>query len=112
VLPEHHIVLNADDVEGIIWVVLLKVHQDLKLYSCLVLETLLISDQLNRDVLLGFVVEAFDSLPERAFPKELEDLKPVGNLVPYDYLIVTSIIIIAKVIRMQGGPFDLLGSEP
>jgi hypothetical protein len=68
VLPEHHIVLNADYVEGIIWIVLLQVHQDLQLYSCLVLETLLISDQLNRDVLLCLVVEAFDSLPERAFP--------------------------------------------
>jgi hypothetical protein len=64
VLPEHHVVLNANDVEGIVWVVLLQVHQDLQLYACLVLETLLISDQLNRDVLLGFVVEAFDSLPE------------------------------------------------
>jgi hypothetical protein len=33
-------------------------------------------------------------------------------VVSYDNLIVTSIIVIAKVIRMQRGPFDLLGSEP
>jgi hypothetical protein len=44
------------------------VHQDLELYSCLVLETLLISDELNRDMLLGLVVEAFDGLPERTLP--------------------------------------------
>ena len=67
-LPEHHVVLNANDIEGIIWVILLQVHQDLELYSCLVLETLLVSDQLNRDMLLGLVVEAFDGLTERTFP--------------------------------------------
>jgi hypothetical protein len=67
VLPEDHVVLNANDVESIIWVILLQVHQDLELYSCLVLETLLISDKLNRDMLFGLVVEAFYGLPERTF---------------------------------------------
>ena len=68
VLPEHHVVLDANDVEGIIGVILLQVHEDLEFYSCLVLETLLVSDELNRDMLLGLVVEAFDGLAERTLP--------------------------------------------
>ena len=43
-LPEYDIVLNANDVEGIIWVQLLKMHQDLKLNPRLMLETFLVPD--------------------------------------------------------------------
>ena len=59
-------------------------------------------------MLFRLMIKAFDGLPERALAKELLDLKSVGYMISYHYFVVTSFIIITKVIRMQGRPFDFL----
>jgi hypothetical protein len=48
------------------------------------------------------VIEAFDSLTEASLPQEFNDFKPVRDMIFKHYLIVSSLIVIAKVIRMEG----------
>ena len=66
VLSKQHIVLDPDDVVGIILVVVVEVLQQLEFDSGLVLKLLLVPDYLNRYFLLCLVVEAFDSLAKAA----------------------------------------------
>ncbi len=79
-----------------------QVHQYFQLYTSLMLESFLIPDQLNCHILLSFVIEAFDSLTEASLPQEFNDFEPVRDMIFKHYLIVTSLIIIAKIIRMEG----------
>lgn len=65
-LAEYHIVLDSDDVVGIIWVILLQMHQYLELNARLVLEALLVSDELDSNHLLSLVVKALEGLSEGA----------------------------------------------
>jgi len=43
-LPENNVILNSYDIESIIWVELLKMHENFKFHTCLMLESFLISD--------------------------------------------------------------------
>ena len=79
-----------------------QVHQYFQLDTSLMLESFLIPDQLNCHILLSFVIEAFDSLTEASLPQEFNDFKPVRDMIFKHYLIVSSLIVIAKVIRMEG----------
>lgn len=45
--PKDNIILDSNDVESIIWIVLLKMHQNLKLYTRLMLEALFVADQFH-----------------------------------------------------------------
>jgi len=57
-LSKDYIVFNADDVEGIVWIILFKVHQDLEFDSRLVLEPFLVPNKLYSDKLLSLMIEA------------------------------------------------------
>jgi hypothetical protein len=63
-LPENNIIFYTNDVESVVGIKLLKMHQDLELHACLMLETFLVSNQLNSDMLFRLVVKAFNSLSE------------------------------------------------
>lgn len=110
-LPEDHVVLYPDDVERIILIVLLQVHQDLELHARLMLKTLLVSYQLYRYLFLSLMIEALERLSEAALAKELNDLKAVGDLVLQDDLVVAALIVVTKVIGMQWRALDLLRAQ-
>lgn len=42
--PEDYIVFNSNNIESIIWVILLEMHQNFQFNTCLMLESLLVSD--------------------------------------------------------------------
>ena len=86
-----------------------QVHQDLQLYTSLMLKSFFVSDQLYGHILLSFVVEAFDSLTKTSFAKKFNDFKSVCDMVLNYYLVVSSLIVIAKVIGMKRRTLDLLG---
>ena len=71
------------------------------------LKSFFVSDQLYCHILLSFVVEAFDSLTETSFAKKFNDFKSVCDMVLNYYLVVSSLIVIAKVIGMKRRTLDL-----
>ena len=100
-LSENYIIFYANDVKGVIRIQLFKMHQNLELHTSLVLESFLVSNQLNSYMLFCFVVEAFDGLSERTFAQEFLNFETISDMVSKDYFIVASFIIIAKVIGMK-----------
>ena len=66
-LPKHYVILNPDNVIGIVWIILLQVHQDLELDTCLMLESLLVPDKLNSHKLFGLMINAFEGLAKATF---------------------------------------------
>jgi hypothetical protein len=70
-LPEHHIILNPNYIERIIWIVLFKMHQYLKFHASLMLKPFFVSYQLYRHILISLMIEAFDCLTEAPLAKEL-----------------------------------------
>jgi hypothetical protein len=72
------------------------------------LKSFLVSDQLYCHILLSFVIEAFDGLTETSLAQEFNDFESVSYLILKYNLVVTSLIVVAKVIRMEGGALDLL----
>ena len=63
-LPEHHIIFDSYYVERVVRVVLLQMHQNFKLNTCLVLESFLVPNKFNGDVLLCLMIETFKCLSE------------------------------------------------
>jgi hypothetical protein len=66
-LPEHHIIFDSYYVERVIRVVLLQMHQNFKLNTCLVLKSFLVSDKFNSHVLLCLMIKTFKCLSEASF---------------------------------------------
>ncbi len=66
--PEDCIVLHSYYIVHIIWVVLLQIHQYLQLYTRLVVETLLVTNDLQGHKLVCFVVVTLQGLSEASFP--------------------------------------------
>jgi hypothetical protein len=65
-LSEHHIILNSNYIECIIWIVLFKVHQYLKFHASLMLKPFFVSYQLYRYILMSLMIEALYCLTEAA----------------------------------------------
>lgn len=110
-LSEHAIVFNSNDVVCVLRVVLFKMQQDLELYSGLVLELLLVADDLDGYDLASLVVHTLQGLPEGALAKEVNHFKSVSDLVLQDHVVVSSLVIVAVVVREVAGAFDLLGAK-
>lgn len=110
-LAEHAVVFDSYNVVRVIWVVVTQVKQDLEFYSSLMLELLLVSNDLDCDCFSSFVINAFQCLTKGAFPQEVDDLKPVGNMILQDHIIITAVIIISAIIINVLMAFDLFGSK-
>jgi hypothetical protein len=59
VLSEDRMILYANDVINVIWIIFSQISEDIKFDSGLVVESLLVSYYLHSYMLVGFVVEAF-----------------------------------------------------
>ena len=100
-LPENHIVLDPNDVVGVILIEFLQMHQYLKLNTCLVLEALFVSNQFDGNTLLGFMVKALNGLTETTLTKEFNNFEPVSDVILHDNFVISSLIIITKVIWLH-----------
>ena len=110
-LAEHAVVFDSYDVVRVIWVVVTQVKQDLEFYSSLMLELLLVSNDLACHCFSSFVINAFQCLTKGAFAQEVDDLKPVGNMILQDHIIITAVIIISAIIINVLMAFDLFRSK-
>lgn len=108
-LPEHAVVFYPNNIVSVIWVIIFEMEQNLELNSCLMLELLLISNNLNSNYLSRLMINALERLSKRPFTQKVNDLEPIRNMVLQHDIIVSSLIIIAEIILLSFRPFDLLG---
>lgn len=97
-LPEHAVVFDPNDIVCVLRVIFLEVQQYLELYTSLMLELLLVSDDLDRYNLSSLVVNALERLSKRPFAQEVNYFKPVRNLVLQYHIVIASLIIIAAIV--------------
>ena len=97
-LSKDNIIFHMNNVHGIIRVVLFQVLEDFKLNARLVIIFLLVLNHFKGDMLLTFVIEALQSDTERTFAEELLNLIPISNVIPHNYLIVSFVVVITKVV--------------
>ena len=71
-LPEHHEVLDSDDIVLVVPVMVVEILEDSQLHTSLILELLLIANDFDSDTLVGLVIKTLDSLTKAALAKELE----------------------------------------
>lgn len=105
------VVLDANDVVGVVGVVVAEVQQDFQLNSGLVLELLLVSNDLDSDNFLGLVVEALQGLTKAALAEEVNDFEPEGDLVLEHYVVVSSLVVIPEVEGVGLGALDFFCFE-
>ena len=111
-LSEHAVVLDSDDVVGVIWIVVSQMNQNLKFNSSLVLELLLVSNDFDSHSLSSFVIDTFQCLPEGALSEKINNLKPVGNVVLQNYVIVASFVIVSAIVLLIAVAFNFVRSKP
>ena len=87
-------------------------NQNLKFNSSLVLELLLVSNDFDIYCLSSFVIDAFQCLSKGALSEKINDLKPVGNVVLQDYVIVSSFVIVSAIVLLISVAFNLFRSKP
>ena len=71
--------------------------QDAQLNTSLVLILLFILDDLDGYDLISLVVEAFQGLSKTSLAEEIEHLEAIVDVVLEDHVVVTILIIIARV---------------
>lgn len=110
-LPKNDVVLNSNDVVGIIRVLAFKVLKNLQLHACLVLEALLIPNKFNCHDLFGLVIKALESLAKAPLAQELLHFESIRNVVVQHHFVVPSLVIVPVVVGIDWGPLDLLGIQ-
>ena len=97
-LAEDGVVVHAYYVIFIVFVLMLEIAQQAKFNTCLMLEALLIANNLNGDHRLLHMVEALKSLAEAPGAQLIQHFKSIGQMILYHNLVVTTLIVEAKVV--------------
>ena len=100
-LSEEHVILHSNHVVLIMFIVLIKIEQDLQLHSRLILELLLVSDYFDGHDLAVRVVYALESLSETARPERFQHFKPVPNVVLQHRLVIAVAVIITIIVDIH-----------
>ena len=106
--PEGTVVLNADDVVRVIRVVVSQMLEYLQLNSRLVLKLLLVTYYLNSHELSCFMVNCLQCLTKRTFAEEVDDFEPIRDLVTQHHVVVSAVVVEAKVELVAFNTFYLL----
>lgn len=75
--------------------------QDPKFDTSLVLVSLFILDDLDRHNLIGLVVQTLERLSKAALSQEVDNLVPIVNMVLHDDLVVTILVIVARIVQLS-----------
>ena len=75
------------------------------------MEPFLVSNYLHSNLLIGFVIIAFESLTKASLAKVVKYFISVGNMILQYNIVIPSLIIIPIVVFILWGPLDLLGLE-
>ena len=97
-LPKCFVVNNSHNIVLISRVFPVQVLQYLQLHTRLVLKSGFASDNFDRNDIAQLMVEAFDRLSERPTPQSVQHFIPIPDVVFHHNFIVTSVIIVAKIV--------------
>ena len=106
---EHKVVEHVNEVEGIVLVLLSQVFQNADLFLSLPMKAFLVSDHLERNMLVTFVIVSFHDLTKTALAYHLEHLVPVGQVVMRDVSVRALIVIVATIVGRANDARPLLG---
>ena len=81
VFPEHHIVFQVNHVHDILLIVVFQELQQFKFYASLVHIFLLVLDDFQAHLLLGLVVDTFESGAETTLAQERKHFEPKSDVV-------------------------------
>jgi hypothetical protein len=102
VLAERELLLYANDVLLVLWVVVAELLQDLGFDEALLVEPLLVPEDLESHVLLVLVVEALEHLAEAAFAEPGHDFESVTNVLAFLGDVLVLVIVEAVVVDAVG----------
>ena len=109
-LSEDLIVYYSHYVIIVVSVLFFEELQNFEFDTSLVLKALFVADNFNGHILLRLVIEALDGLAEAASAKHVNNLKSIANVVVHHDLVISTVIIVAKVVLQERAPFDFLGT--
>jgi hypothetical protein len=81
VLSKHKVILHSHNVVFILWIIVFEMLKDLDLYSCLVMELLLVLHNLHCHVLIVLMIEAFEALSETSRAQGAGDFVSIGDVI-------------------------------
>jgi len=108
VLPETQVVFYSDDVVLVVRVFLKQVLQNLQLHLSLVLELLFVPNNFQSDYFTCFMIKTLEGLSKGPFAQEPLDFVPVPNVIVHYYFIISLVIVIPEVVRIQRITLDFL----
>jgi len=106
-LPKYSIVFHPDNIVDIIRIVFFQVLKDLKFNTSLMMKSLLVSDDLYSDKLIGFIVIALNCLTERSFTDGFKDFIPIRHMILHYNVIVATIVVETVVMREKRAALNL-----
>lgn len=118
VLAEDELLLYANDVLFVLWVVVAELLQNLGFNETLLVESLLVSENLERNVLLVLVIKTFEYLAEAALSKPVYDLETVADVLALLGDVLVLVVVEAVVVDTVGrgrrplGRLALVDVEP
>lgn len=112
VLSEDGVVIDPHDIVLVVFVFALEEAEKAQLNSRLMLESLFIANYFDCYHCPRLVVEAFKCLSKTARPQFVEHLKPVGQVILHDHLVVATLVVEAKVVPEERRSFDFGRVQP
>lgn len=109
VIAEDKPLADVDEVVCVVLVVLADVLQDLDLNLSLLVETSLVTNNLEREELLRLVVVRANNVSKRPLAKTLDNLKAEANMVVLHKLVSTLVVIVPAVGSFVVSRDNLLG---
>lgn len=100
VVSKEAVVLNLYDIVLVLWVLLLQMLQNSKLYSCLMLVSLFVLDDLDSNDLSSLMIHAFKGLAKTSLAQEVKHLVSEVNVVFQHHFVVTVFVIVAGVVQL------------
>ena len=105
------VVDDSDDVVVVVLVSIFEVLQNFEFHSCLVLKPFLVSNNLDSHHLVFFMVKAFKCLSKAATADFINHFVSKSQLVFQHNLVISPVVIIAKIMIVLTRPLNLRGSE-
>jgi hypothetical protein len=99
---EDLVVDDSDDVVVVVFVFVFQILQDSQLDSSLVLEPFLVPDDFDCNHLLLLVVKALQRLAKTTAANFFKDFVAECKMVFHHDLVISALVVIAKVVLMQG----------
>lgn len=82
--------------------------EHIHLNICLIIKLLFVSNDLQSNIFLCFMIETLQSLPKTSFPKWRNNFKPIGYMIFKNNIVVSPLIIIPIVKLIPNGSIYFL----